>query len=176
MKGAASMLEHWHEFYLLLGTAAGTLVALLFVAASIGEGYLNTRRAGATRTFMSPVVMHYASVLFLSLVALAPEEEHGEGIRRKNTEHVEQAVDHVAVSTDDRQALSVLRDQGERRAGNHDHKVTRLAGKRAEPQQAEDGEDARVDDLVEMRERLGMLLTDPGRKHLHRKPTDRQDQ
>lgn len=67
------MLEHWHEFYLLLGTAAGTLVALLFVAASIGEGYLNTRRAGATRTFMSPVVMHYASVLFLSLVALAPD-------------------------------------------------------------------------------------------------------
>ena len=30
------MLAEWHEFYALLGTAAAALVALLFVAASIG--------------------------------------------------------------------------------------------------------------------------------------------
>jgi len=35
---AAQLLEHWKEFYLLIGTAAAALVALLFVAASIGVG------------------------------------------------------------------------------------------------------------------------------------------
>jgi hypothetical protein len=66
------MLEGWHEFYALLGTAAAALVALLFVAASIGTGYLSAERSSPTRTFTSPIVFHYTYVLFLSLVALAP--------------------------------------------------------------------------------------------------------
>ena len=66
------MLDGWHEFYGLLGTAAAALVALLFVAATIGAGYLNAERASPTRTFTSPIVFHYTFVLFLSLVALVP--------------------------------------------------------------------------------------------------------
>jgi hypothetical protein len=66
------MLEGWHEFYILLGTAAAALVALLFVAASIGAGYLSAERASPTRTFTSPIIFHYTYVLFLSLVALIP--------------------------------------------------------------------------------------------------------
>jgi hypothetical protein len=66
------MLDGWHEFYILLGTAAAALVALLFVAVSIGAGFLSRESASATRTFMSPIIFHYASVLFLSLIALIP--------------------------------------------------------------------------------------------------------
>jgi hypothetical protein len=66
------MLDGWHEFYALLGTAAAALVALLFVAMSIGATVLNPARAGATRTFLSPVVFHYTSVLFVSLIVLIP--------------------------------------------------------------------------------------------------------
>ena len=29
-------LSHWHEFYMLGGTASATMVGLLFVAASVG--------------------------------------------------------------------------------------------------------------------------------------------
>jgi len=65
------MLAGWHEFYALLGTAAAALVALLFVAASIGASVL-TPGGGATRTFMSPVIFHYTSILFVSLIALVP--------------------------------------------------------------------------------------------------------
>jgi hypothetical protein len=68
------MLEPWHEFYGLLGTAAAALVALLFVAASIGTGYLSTDRNSPTRIFTSPVVFHYTFVLFVSLIALVPIE------------------------------------------------------------------------------------------------------
>ena len=66
------MLDGWHEFYAVLGTAAATLVGLLFVAASIGAGYLSAERRSPTRTFTSPIIFHYTYVLFLSLAALVP--------------------------------------------------------------------------------------------------------
>lgn len=68
----AKELEHWREFYLLVGTGGGTLVALLFVAVSLGTGYLTPARAVATRSFISPVVVHFAVVFFLSCIALIP--------------------------------------------------------------------------------------------------------
>jgi hypothetical protein len=66
------MLHEWHEFYMLLGTAATTLVALLFVAVSIGVGLLSATRSVATRVYMSPIILHYSVVLFVSLIALVP--------------------------------------------------------------------------------------------------------
>jgi hypothetical protein len=68
-------LKGWHDFYLLVGTAGATLLALLFVAASLGAGFLTKERQGATRTFMSPVVIHFTSVFLLSAVALFPSHQ-----------------------------------------------------------------------------------------------------
>jgi hypothetical protein len=68
------MLDGWHEFYGLLGTAAAALLALLFVAASIGATVFTAESSGATSTFMSPVVFHYSNIMFLSLVALIPTQ------------------------------------------------------------------------------------------------------
>src|SRR5215471_7231149 len=68
-------LHEWHEFYILVGTAAATLLALLFVAVSLGSGYLSDKSQRGTRTFMSPVVIHFTSVFFLSAVCLVPS--HG---------------------------------------------------------------------------------------------------
>lgn len=65
-------LEHWHEFYLLLGTAAAALIALMFVAASIGVGWISPERSFGTRTFMTPIVAHYTAVLFVSGLGLVP--------------------------------------------------------------------------------------------------------
>jgi hypothetical protein len=65
-------LKPWHDFYMLVGTAGATLLALLFVAASLGAGFLTDERRAATHTFMSPVVLHFTSVFFLSALALFP--------------------------------------------------------------------------------------------------------
>jgi hypothetical protein len=65
-------LEHWHEFYILLGTAAAALVALLFVAASVGTGFLSFEKAAASRVYMTPIIVHFSAVLFASAVALVP--------------------------------------------------------------------------------------------------------
>ena len=68
-------LHAWHEFYILLGTAGATLLALLFVAVSLGTGFLSNKDQQGTRTFMSPVVIHFTSVFFLSALCLVPS--HG---------------------------------------------------------------------------------------------------
>jgi hypothetical protein len=65
-------LAHWHEFYMLLGTAAGTLVGLLFVAASVGSGVFSPDRQAPLRVFLSASVVHFGSVLVMSLLVLAP--------------------------------------------------------------------------------------------------------
>jgi len=73
----AETLKEWHDFYMLVGTAGATLLALLFVAASLGAGFLTDERRAATHTFLSPVVLHFTSVFFLSALALFPWH-HGE--------------------------------------------------------------------------------------------------
>ncbi len=65
-------LHEWHEFFFLFGTAGATLVALLFVAVSLGTGFLTAERADATRTFFSPVVIHFTAVFVVSSIALVP--------------------------------------------------------------------------------------------------------
>jgi hypothetical protein len=65
-------LEAWHDFFVLVGTAGATLLALLFVAVSLGAGFLSDRKTDATRAFFSPVVVHFSAVFFLSAVALIP--------------------------------------------------------------------------------------------------------
>jgi hypothetical protein len=65
-------LEHWHDLYILVGTAGATLMALLFVAVSLGTGFLDESRAAPTRAFYSPVVVHFTAVFFLAAIALVP--------------------------------------------------------------------------------------------------------
>jgi hypothetical protein len=65
-------LERWQDFFVLVGTAGATLVALLFVAVSLGAGLLTDKKAAATRAFFSPVVVHFTAVFFISAVGLFP--------------------------------------------------------------------------------------------------------
>ena len=57
---------------MLLGTASAALVALLFVAVSIGASFLTPERSVARRTFMSPVVFHFSTLLLISLIVMVP--------------------------------------------------------------------------------------------------------
>ena len=72
---AAETLKEWHDFYMLVGTAGATLLGLLFIAVSLGAGYLTEERQAGIRTFMSPVVIHFTSVFFLSAIALFPSHQ-----------------------------------------------------------------------------------------------------
>jgi hypothetical protein len=65
-------LGRWHEFYSLLGEASATMVALLFVAASVGSGVFSSSRRTALRLFLSASVVNFGSVLASCVVVLAP--------------------------------------------------------------------------------------------------------
>ena len=75
MQALGDVLTGWHEFYTLLGTAAATLVALLFVAASVASGVFSSDRRAPLRMFLSATVVHFSSVLVVSLIMLAPIED-----------------------------------------------------------------------------------------------------
>src|SRR5262245_45860717 len=66
------LLHEWHDFYVLLGTASATLVGLMFVAASIGTTVFNEDHRAALEAFITPTVVHFAAVLFASLVNMMP--------------------------------------------------------------------------------------------------------
>ena len=79
-------LEHWHDFYLLVGTAGATLLGLLFIAVSLGAGFLTEERAAATRTFYSPIIIHFACVFFISAIATVPAHR-SHVLRRADRRH-----------------------------------------------------------------------------------------
>jgi len=72
MQELGDALSRWHEFYALLGAASGTLVGLLFVAATVAAGVFSTNRQAPLRVFLSASVVQFASVLVVSLIMLAP--------------------------------------------------------------------------------------------------------
>jgi hypothetical protein len=67
-----SALAPWHDFYILVGTASATLVGLLFVTASVGSSYYSRDSHHALRAFLSPSVVHFASVLAACMIGVAP--------------------------------------------------------------------------------------------------------
>lgn len=72
MPGPHEALAEWHDFFVLLGTAAGTLVGLLFVAATVSSGIFSLDRRAPLRVFLTATVVHFSSVLAVSLILLLP--------------------------------------------------------------------------------------------------------
>jgi hypothetical protein len=66
------MLEGWQNFFIMAGTAAATLAGLLFVVITLCVSLAATPAARGVHAFVTPVLVHFAGVLFLSLVLLVP--------------------------------------------------------------------------------------------------------
>jgi len=62
----------WHDLYTVVGSVSGTLIGLLFVAASVGARIYTRERLPAVRAFVSPSVVHFSAVLAVCLVSLVP--------------------------------------------------------------------------------------------------------
>lgn len=71
----AELLHHWHDFYLLAGTASATLVGLMFVAASIGANVFSEEHSAAMNAFLSPTVVHFSQIVVISLLITVPIHE-----------------------------------------------------------------------------------------------------
>lgn len=66
------LIESWHEFYLMAGTAAVTLVGLLFVALSIHLDVLLHHKRAHLLDLARQTLLAYLYVLIMSLMFLVP--------------------------------------------------------------------------------------------------------
>ncbi|HEY2745038.1 MAG TPA: hypothetical protein VGL86_10465 [Polyangia bacterium] len=62
----------WQNFYLLLGTAAATLIGLMFVALTFGAGLMTAQAASSARAFIDPPFGHFVTVLLGACLMLVP--------------------------------------------------------------------------------------------------------
>jgi hypothetical protein len=68
----AQPLQSWHDFYLLVGEAAATLVGLMFVAISLGSRLITQQSVPGLRVFVSPTLIHFIYVLVIATVVVIP--------------------------------------------------------------------------------------------------------
>ncbi|MDB5454285.1 MAG: hypothetical protein JWO33_2863 [Caulobacteraceae bacterium] len=67
------MFEGWEDFYLLVGSAAGALIGLLFVVVSLTSRMDRSSALRGVRVYMSPLLCTLALVLVMSGLAMVPE-------------------------------------------------------------------------------------------------------
>ena len=65
-------LASWHDFYLLVGTGAFTLIGLMFVAVTFGAHLFNEKNMETARAFLDPTVIHFVQVLVIAGLVLTP--------------------------------------------------------------------------------------------------------
>jgi hypothetical protein len=64
-------LDKWHDFFLVLAAAAGTLIGAMFVVVSIASGMIKGE-ALTSRIFVTPTIIHLAAVLMSCAFVLVP--------------------------------------------------------------------------------------------------------
>ena len=65
-------LAEWDNFYIIIGPSAGALIGLQFVVLTLIGERPTARIAEAGAAFVTPMIVHYQIVLFLSALLLAP--------------------------------------------------------------------------------------------------------
>ncbi len=69
------MFSGWQTFYQLTGSAAGELIGLLFIVATLTSRRSSPGSEQGVKVFTTPTVFHLALVLVVSALALAPGAE-----------------------------------------------------------------------------------------------------
>jgi modulator of FtsH protease len=74
MEPFAQAIEGWHDFYMMVGTAAATLIGLLFVSLSLNVDVI-TREANADlRVLAAQTFMSFLNVTMLAVLFLIPNQ------------------------------------------------------------------------------------------------------
>ena len=66
------MFHGWDNFNMLVGTAAGTLIGLLFIAMTLTAGFERSQALRGAALYMTPTMVHFAVVLTAAAAAVAP--------------------------------------------------------------------------------------------------------
>jgi hypothetical protein len=81
MDAFAQSIEGWHDFYLMVGTAAATLVGLLFVSLSLNIAAITRKANDDLRNLAAQTFSCLLMVLMFSVLFLIPSQgPHGLGL------------------------------------------------------------------------------------------------
>ena len=68
----AATAAGWQNFYIVVGTAAATLVGLMFVAITFGASLVTPESAPTARAFLDPTFTHFVQVLLTACTMVIP--------------------------------------------------------------------------------------------------------
>jgi len=68
----SSILKQWTDFYVIVGSSAGALTGLQFVAIALIAESEGARSMTAIRAFATPTIVHFCLVLLISAIVSAP--------------------------------------------------------------------------------------------------------
>ncbi len=68
----AGSVAAWQNFYLLVGTAAATLIGLMFVAVGFGANLVSQEATASARAFLDPPFTHFVQVLLTACLLTIP--------------------------------------------------------------------------------------------------------
>ena len=71
-KSWLELMEAWHDFYVIVGSAAAGLTGLMFVVVTLGPHTISSRSHAGVRGFVTPTVVFFATVLVLGAVMTIP--------------------------------------------------------------------------------------------------------
>ncbi|HVN01719.1 MAG TPA: hypothetical protein VMT68_16060 [Caulobacteraceae bacterium] len=67
------MLEGWENYFVLMGTAAASLIGLLFVVVTLTHGHERSHVLRGQALYMTPTAIHFGVVLSASAIVLTPK-------------------------------------------------------------------------------------------------------
>lgn len=65
-------LAAWHDFFVLVGAGAFTLIGLMFVAVTFGAKVITPKNIGMARAFLDPTVIHFVQLMLITCLILVP--------------------------------------------------------------------------------------------------------
>jgi hypothetical protein len=71
----AQAVEGWHDFYLMIGTAAATLVGLLFVSLSLNVDAITRKENADLRVLAAQTFTSFLNAVMLAVLFLIPHQE-----------------------------------------------------------------------------------------------------
>src|SRR6185295_16218849 len=67
------MFDGWENFYVIVGSAAGALIGVMFIVATLTAGRDPRQISRGSRVYVTPIVFHFSVVLVVSAVAEMPK-------------------------------------------------------------------------------------------------------
>src|SRR5215469_14261037 len=67
------MFQGWDNYFLMMGSAGGGLIGLLFVVITLTAGFERSQAQRGQALYMTPTMVHFAVVLSISAVAEIPK-------------------------------------------------------------------------------------------------------